>query len=37
MTITELDLILMVIPGFLGAWIALAAHDYMTRKYYDNK
>lgn len=31
MTITELDLLLMIIPSFLGTWIALAAHDYMIR------
>lgn len=36
MTITEIDLILMIIPCFLGTWIALSAHDYIKRKYDNN-
>lgn len=36
MTVTELDLVLMIIPSFLGAFMALAGHDYINRKYDDN-
>lgn len=36
MTITELDLIMMIIPSFLGAFIALVAKDYIDRIYDNN-
>ena len=36
MTITELDLMMMIIPSFLGAFMALTIRDYVDRNYDDN-
>jgi hypothetical protein len=36
MTITELDLVMMIIPSFLGAFMALTIKDYVNRNYDDN-
>jgi hypothetical protein len=36
MTITELDLILMFFPSFIGTFLALVAYNYIDRKYDNN-
>lgn len=36
MTITELDLVLMFFPSFIGALLALVVYDYIDRKYDNN-
>ena len=36
MTITGLDLIMMIIPSFLGAFMALTIKDYVDRNYDNN-